>query len=66
MISAAHMHLVIEWNHGGSIWCTNSYFNSWRGRPEYSEERGSVVWGGVLCDNYPARLVVYYDIRDSK
>ena len=65
VISAAHMHLVIELNYGGR-WCTHSYFNSWRGRPEYSEERGGVEWGGVLCGNYPVRLVVYYDIRDSK
>ena len=65
VISAAHMHLVIEWNYGGRQ-CTNFYCNSWRGRPEYSEERGCVVWGGVLCGNYPVRLVVYYDIRDSK
>ena len=64
VISAALMHLVIELNYGR--WCTNSDYNSWRGRPEYSEERGGVVWGGVLCDNYPARLVVYDDIRDSK
>ena len=66
VISAAHMHLVIEWNHGGSIWCTNSYFNSWRGRPEYSVEGGGVEWGGVSCNNNLVRLVVYYDIRDSK
>ena len=65
VISAAHMHLVIEWNNRGR-WCTNTYCNSWRGRPEYSEERGGVVWGGVLYDNRAVRLVVYYDIRDSK
>ena len=65
VISAAHMHLVIEWNYGGR-WCTDFYRNSWRGRPEYSEEGGGVEWGGVLCYNYPVRLVVYYDIRDSK
>ena len=64
VISAAHMHLVIEWDCGR--WCTNTYCNSWRGRPEYSEERGGVVWGGVLLDNYAVRLDVYYDIRDSK
>ena len=65
VISAAHMHLVIEWNYGGR-WCTNLYFNSWRGRPEYNEEIGGVVWGGELYDNRAVRLVVYYDIRDSK
>ena len=65
VISAAHMHLVIEWNYGGR-WCTNLYYNSWRGKPEYSWEGGGVCWGGMLCDNYPVRLVVYYDIRDSK
>ena len=63
VISAAHMHLVIEWDCGR--WCTH-YCNSWRGRPEYSEESGGVVWGGMLYNNYPVRLVVYYDIRDSK
>ena len=63
VISAAHMHLVIEWKDGR--WCPNLYCNSWRWRPEYSEKRG-VVWGGMLCNNYPVRLVVYYDIRDSK
>ena len=65
VISAAHMYLVIEWDYGGR-WCTNSCFNSWRGKPEYSEEGGCVVWGGMLCDNRAVRLVVYYDIRDSK
>ena len=65
VISAAHMYLVIEWNYGGRQ-CTNFYCNSWRGRPEYSEERGGVVWGGVRCANSAVRLVVYYDIRDSK
>ena len=65
VISAAHMHLVIEWNYRGR-WCTSSDCNSWKGRPEYSVEGGGVEWGGVLCDNYPVRLVVYYDIRDSK
>ena len=65
VISAAHMHLVIERNYGGR-WCTNLYCNSWRGRPDYSEEGGCVEWGGVLLDNYAVRLVVYYDIRDSK
>ena len=65
VISAAHMHLVIELKYGG-IWCSDSDCNSWRGRPEYSEKRGGILWGGVSCGNYPARLVVYYDIRDSK
>ena len=65
VISAAHLHLVIELNYGG-IRYTNFYFNSWRGRPEYSEEGGGVVWGGMMCHNYTVRLVVYYDIRDSK
>ena len=71
VISAAHMHLVIEWNCGG-IWYTDSDINSWKGRPEYSAEIGYVVWDGVFCDdnilfgNIPVRLVVYYDIRDTK
>ena len=63
VISAAHMHLVME------VYYNDRWFNrciSWRGKPDYSEERGGVVWGGMLCDNSRARLVVYYDIRDKK
>ena len=62
VISAAHMHLVVEY-------CNNRWYNwyiSWRGKPEYSEERRGVVWGGLLCDDTIVRLVVYYDIRDIK
>ena len=62
VISAAHMHLVVQR-------CINDrWYNwdiSWAGKPEYSEERGGVVWGGELCNNETARLVVYYDIRDN-
>ena len=59
-ISAAHMHLALEWYDEGRWynWCI-----SWSGKPEYSE-RG-VEWGGWLCDNDRVRLVVYYDIRDN-
>ena len=65
VISAAHMHLVME------VYCINNTWSnlciiSWRGKPEYSEERGGVVWDGALCNNYRARLVVCYDIRDKK
>ena len=63
VISAAHMHLVVE------LYCNGRWCNmriSWRGKPEYSEEIGGVVWCGVLCNNCRARLVVYYDIRDKK
>ena len=63
VISAAHIHLVVE------RYCNNRWYNwliSWRGKPEYSEEKGGVVWGGLLCDNTIVRLVVYYDIRDIK
>ena len=63
VISAAHMHLVREGYYRGR-WCNLCI--SWRGKPEYSEERGGVVWNGALCKNYRARLVVYYDIRDKK
>ena len=59
-ISAAHMHLAVEW------YFNNRWYNlciSWQGKPEYSE-RG-VEWGGSLCNNDRARLVVYYDIRDN-
>ena len=58
-ISAAHMHLVVEW------YVNNRWYNSfisWFGKPEYSE-RG-VKWGVSLCDNRRVRLVVYYDVRD--
>ena len=61
-ISAAHMHLVVEWYEEDE----GRWYNlciSWRGKPEYSE-RG-VKWGGLLCDNNRVRLVVYYDIRDD-
>ena len=61
VISAAHMHLVVEY-------CNNRWYNccySWAGKPEYSVETGGVVWGGRLCDNETVRLVVYYDIRDN-
>ena len=63
VISAAHMHLVMEMYYRGrwTNWCI-----SWREKPEYSEERGGVVWGGMLCYNSRVRLVVYYDIRDKK
>ena len=63
VISAAHMHLVVE------RCINNRWYNwliSWRGKPEYSEEKGGVVWGGLLCDDTIVRLVVYYDIRDIK
>ena len=63
VISAAHMHLVVE-RYFNNRW--NSRRISWRGKPEYSEEKGGVVLGGLLCDNSRARLVVYYDIRDKK
>ena len=39
---------------------------TWRGKPEYSEERGGVVLDDVLCNHFRVRLVVYYDIRDKK
>ena len=58
-ISAAHMHLVVEW-YFNNRWC--NWCISWSGKPEYSERY--VNWGG-LCDNDRARLVVYYDIRDN-
>ena len=64
VISAAHMHLVVEWYYSKGRWY--NWCISWAGKPEYSEERGGVVWDGALCNNYRARLVVYYDIRDKK
>ena len=63
VISAAHMHLVVEYYY------YDRWYNgriSWREKPEYSEERGGVVWGGMLCDDTIVRLAVYYDIRDIK
>ena len=64
VISAAHMYLVVEGYCSNGIWYNTCI--SWRGKPEYSEDRGGVVWGGALCNNYRARIVVYYDIRDKK
>ena len=61
-ISAAHIHLAVEWYEE----CDGRLYNlcfSWRGKPEYSER--CVEWSGWLCDNDRARLVVYYDIRDN-
>ena len=46
VISAAHMHLVVE------EYCSGRWNNvciSWPGRPEYSKEIGGVVWGSCLC-----------------
>ena len=71
VISAAHMHLVMEeyWNHR---WYNKEDIKrwyhmriSWEGKPEYNKESGGVEWGDVVCDNSRARLVVYYDIRDK-
>ena len=64
VISAAHMHLVVELYCSSGIWYNMCI--SWLGKPEYSEERGGVVWGGMLWNNCRVRLVVYYDIRDKK
>ena len=64
VISAAHMHLVVEWYFINDTWCNT--FISWRGKPDYNEERGGVVWDGGLCNNSRVRLVLYYDIRDKK
>ena len=61
-ISAAHMHLVVEWYNDYEGRWYNSFI-SWRGKPEYSEI--GLKWDGWLCDNRRARLVVYYDIRDN-
>ena len=46
VISAAHMHLVIEWNYRGR-WFTDYHGISWKGRPEYSETIGYVEWGDM-------------------
>ena len=72
VISAAHMHLVLEENYEFESWCDKLEKNwhnvciSWLEKPEYREERGGVEWSDALCDNSRARLVVYYDIRDKK
>ena len=62
-ISAAHMHLVVEY-YSNCRWY-NMHI-SWRGRPECTEG-GFIKWGN---DKFPGskevRLVVYYDIRDGK
>ena len=64
VISAAHMHFVMEFYYTDNRWFTDADINSWKGRPEYSVEGDSVVWGDMLCGQ--VRLVVYYDIRDIK
>ena len=63
VISAAHMHLVVE-RYYKDRW--NNMFISWMGRPEYSEEEGYVVWNGRWNENATVRLVVYYDIRHTR
>ena len=65
VISAAHMHLVMEVKYSNNRWCTDYHCISWKGRPEYSAERG-VECDGVVLGNANVRLVVYYDIRDIK
>ena len=65
-ISAAHMHLVVEYYStiGFGRWCNMRI--SWRGRPEYTEGF-TLKWGGLeFQSGLKARLVVYYDIRDRK
>ena len=52
VISAAHMHLVVE-GYYNCRWC--NFCISWLEKPEYSEERGGVVWSSVLFNNYRAR-----------
>ena len=65
VISAAHMHLVMEVKYSDNRWYTDYHCISWKGRPEYSAERG-VECDGVVLRNVNVRLVVYYDIRDIK
>ena len=48
MISAAHMHLVMEWNTLVVDGLQTLDINSWKGRPEYSETIGYVEWGGMF------------------
>ena len=71
VISAAHMHLVME------VYYRGRWYNrciSWAGKPEYSEKRGCAlhnlsphctVWGGRSCNDTRVTLAVYYDIRDK-
>ena len=65
VISAAHMHLVLEkYFEAEKSWVNECI--SWFEKPEYREGRGGLVWGDWLCDNSRVKLVVYYDIRDKK
>ena len=66
VISAAHMHLVMEFHFTDGRWCIDYHGISWKGRPEYSAERGGVECDGVALVNSNVRLVVYYDISDIK
>ena len=68
-ISAAHMHLVVEYYSYVGCGRSGRWLNmriSWRGRPEY-QDVNLIEWGGyTVSHNGKARLVVYYDIRDRK
>ena len=71
-ISAAHMHLVVEYYSNIGFGCSGRWLIvriSWRGRPEYPENVTNymIEWGSMVFNrNSNARLVVYYDIRDRK
>ena len=64
MISAAHMHLVVEEEDCNIPGGWFSMYISWKGKPEYRENR--VFYGLVLDDDVKVRLVVYIDIRDRE
>ena len=61
VISAAHMHVVIQWS-GSGRW--NNMCISWRGKPEFI--RYTIDWGGErIFDDSRVRLAVFYDIQDK-
>ena len=72
-ISAAHMHLVLEWYlytapryNACNIYIWSNMRISWIGRPEYGKG-DSIGWGGFMVPSVTeVRLVVYYDIRNRK
>ena len=67
VISAAHMHLVVEHLVIENLTMTGRWCNlyiSWKRKPEYRDKIEDKVWG--TCNDSIVRLVVYYDVRDKK
>ena len=63
VISAAHMHLVVERYYNGNWY---NMLISWIGGPEYNKRGSYVELNGRWSENAKVRLVVYYDIRHTR